>query len=126
MGLTGQMRVDLLSITTNKNDFGVDITLTDPLTAEFVVVGFNTHHHTAFDQDGVEVNTPVASVAIAEQAMVDSGFGPIRNAAGEVDLNRTPVKVTEAAGVEINYVATKAFPDEQLGLIVLILSYYTP
>lgn len=122
MSLQDKARLDMQQITGNSNDFGEPITLTAPAPGNetATVNGFNTKHHMSFDVDGVQVNTKQASVAIAEQFLIDVGY-PVRNGANEVDLNGHLCDVKDSTGVLKNYVIRQNFPDENLGLIVLIL-----
>ena len=119
MNLTDQARLDLQQITGNGNDFGVDITLTAPTAETITVKGLNTKHHTGFALDGVRVNTKTASVAVAEAFLVAPY--PVRNANGEVAMLNHKVDVKDSTGNLKNYIVRECFPDEELGLIVLIL-----
>ena len=124
MNLEDRARLDMQQIVGNSNDFGVEINVVNPTDASTAdVIGFHTKHYTGFDIDGVMVNSKTASVAIAEQQFIDAGF-PIRNANGDVDLNDTLINVKDSTGIIKNYVIVRAYPDENLGLLVLILGDY--
>lgn len=125
MSLVDQAQQDMQQITTNLNEFGVNITLKTPDgSATASVVGLHTKHHMAFDPDGVMVSAKTASVAIAEQQLIDAGFPNIRNANNEVNLNKTLVDVADSTGAVKNYVANRVYPDEMIGLLVFILGDY--
>ena len=127
MSLVNRAQRDMQKITGNINEFGVNITVKTPDgSAEAAVVGLNTKHHMAFDVDGVMVNTKTASVGIAEQQLIDGNFPNIRNAAGDVNLNKTLVDVEDSTGVVKSYVAHRVYPDEYLGLLIFILGDYSP
>jgi len=125
MSILDQARLDLEQISGNLNDFGVSITITpidteiDPVT----VPGFNTKHYTGFNLDGVRVSTKTASVAISENQFVNIGF-VIRNANNEVEMKNFLVSVFDSTGFTRNYIVRESYPDESLGLIVLILGDY--
>lgn len=121
MGLAEQIIEDMRVISGDTSGFGVSITLISPEDETITTTGFSTKHHLAVDEFGQEVNTKKASVAISEGNL--TGY-PLRNANSEVDLKGHRVNVTDSTGIEKNYTARSWFPDEKLGLIVIILTDY--
>ena len=120
MGLAEQAIQDMADITSNSDDFGVSITLTSPSSQVATLFGYSTKHHLGLDAEGQVVRTKTASVAIAEGNVPFS----IRNVNDEVDLNGYLVDVLDSTGIVKNYKASNWFPDEKLGLIVIILQDY--
>lgn len=125
MSLTQQSIDDLKQITSNGDDFGVSITLKSPDGFNATFNGFHTKHHLGIDNEGNDVNSKKASVAFSE-GNLPTGYS-IRvstvghMAFGEVNLKNYKVDVADSTGVVKNYKAQQWFPDEKLGLIVLIL-----
>lgn len=126
MGLFEQSQLDMQSITENLNDFGQNATITTPDGLTTVnIIGWHTKHHTKYDIDGVKVNSKNASLAFAEKQLTDLSY-PVRNANLEVDLLNHIITSKDSTGVDKTYVVHENFPDEYLGLIVLILGDYEP
>jgi hypothetical protein len=123
MGLIETINKDILKITTNLNEFGVEMTLTTPddvVSAD--IDGLHSKHHLAIDTDGNQVNSKSAHISFSEQELIDKEpTYPIRNANGEVDLKGHKVTVKDSTGIDKNYVVREWFPDETIGLIVCIL-----
>lgn len=90
-----------------------------------VVKGLHTRHWMGFDPDGVAVHTAIASLSVSEQQFIDGGF-TVRDANDEVDLKGHLIDAPDSNGVIKNYVLREVFPDENLGLLILILAEYKP
>ena len=121
MGLIDTINKDILKITTNLNEFGVEMTLTTPddLISE-LITGLHTKHHLAIDTDGNQVNSKNAHISFSESQLTALSY-PLRNANGEVDLKDHKVTVKDSTGLDKNYVIREWFPDETIGIIVCIL-----
>lgn len=128
MSLTQRVIQDIQQITSNLNDFGVEIIITqnkinteilEPATIE--VVGFHTQHHNGFTLEGERVSSKISSIAVSEGLLVDF---PVRNVAQEVDMIDFIVKVKDSTNVVKNWIVADSYPDEKVGLIVLILVEY--
>ena len=87
------------------------------------LTGFATKHWISFDTEGLQVNSKNAHVTIDENHLVLKGF-TVRNAKGEISLLKHLVSFIDSSGVLKNYVVKSNYPDETLGLIVLILEDY--
>lgn len=121
MGLIDTINKDIQNITTNKNGFGVDINVTTPDGLTSVdVVGIHTKHHFGLNEDGQQVNTKNAHIAISEKTLLDAGY-TVRGANEEVQMVDHKVIVKDSSGVDKNYIIRQCFPDETIGLIVFIL-----
>lgn len=127
MGLIERAQRDAKAFTTNTNHFGVSITLTRPaagvdpeVSAE--VTGYHIKHHTSWDPESGEViDGKRAHIAVSESELTAQSY-PVRNDNGEVDLLNHYVTVADSSGVGKQYITRQTFPDETLGLIVMILS----
>lgn len=101
--------------------FEETISLSNPDgSASISLTGFATKHHINFDSDGLPINSKNAHVTIDENYLLDNDY-PVRNSKGEVSLMKHRISVPDSTGVVRNYVVKENFPDETLGLIVLIL-----
>jgi hypothetical protein len=123
MGLVEQAKADIKTITSNLNDFGVSMTFTAPTSETATITGLHTKHHMAYTPEGERVNTKIASVAISEDLLTASSY-PVRNSAGEVNMSGHLVSVADSTGSVKNYICNEWFPDEAVGIIVLILGDY--
>lgn len=123
MGLLEQARLDMQQITGNSSEFGVSMTFTAPDSSTCTVVGFHTKHHMAYNDIGEQINHKKASVAISEIQFTENSY-PCRNSDGEIYLENHLVSVVDSTGLSKNYVCEQWFPDEALGLLVIILGDY--
>lgn len=127
MGLIERAQRDAKRFTTNTNHFGVTITMTRPATAleaevTAEVKGYHIKHHTSWDPESGEViDGKRAHIAVSESELTEQGY-PVRNSNGEVALLNDYVTVSDSSGVDKQYITRQTFPDETLGLIVMILS----
>lgn len=113
---------DVRRIVSDRNGFTVPITFSTPnLDFELIVNGTAKKHHTAYDELGNTVNSRQASVTVAEIDLTSKGY-PVRNQNGEVFLRDHLVTWTDAQGNAYTYKIQEWFPDEHLGLLVIILS----
>ncbi len=124
MSLTEQARKDIQRITSDLQAFGVTMTFTSPDADTASVVGLHTKHHLGIDDEtGAPINAKTASVSVAEKLLTDLSY-PVRNQNGEVSLDGHLVKVKDSTGSEKTYLCSEWFPDEKVGLIVVILQDY--
>jgi len=85
------------------------------------LTGFATKHWINFDTDGQPVNAKNVHICIDESFLVSNNY-PVRNAKGEISLLKHFVSFVDSSGTAKKYVVRENFPDETLGLIVLILN----
>lgn len=123
MSLLDQIKKDVQTITGNAGDFAVSIQLTAPTLEEATVNGLHTKHHLGVDTEGNMVNSRNAHISIAE-ALLTAAKYPARNAQGEVSMHDHLVRVADSTGVTKSYKVKEAYPDETVGLIVMILTDY--
>lgn len=120
MGLREQAKKDIEFITSNLNDFGIEMTFTAPTDETAIITGLHTKHHLGVNTDGEIVNSKKAHVSFSEKFLTDLNY-PLRNANGEVDLKSHKVAVKDSTDIVKNYVISQWFPDETVGLIACIL-----
>lgn len=115
MGLADQAIQDFKRFSSNTDEFGIAITLTAPDNTVLVVNGYETLHHTTFDEFGVRINTRVASVAISLELLNDASYPYIIDDEADFNEHRVTVKGND-------YIVGEFYPDITLNLVVLILS----
>ena len=106
-------------------EWGVDLSIAPTAASAFKAVrGLATKHHIAIDPEtGQAVNVKNVHVSVAETALIAAGY-TVRNAGGEVALKNHIVKYADSTGTIKTYQVNEQFPDETLGIIVLILGDY--
>jgi hypothetical protein len=125
-GIVDMAKADIEKITGDINGYGKSMTFTSnvgtpPATA--TVIGTTARHHQSFDTDGVKVSSRNIHVSVAEKQFIAAGY-PIRNVNGDVAIQGHRVAVADSTGTVKNYVVREQYPDETIGLIVLILGAY--
>mgnify|MGYP003402546550 FL=1 len=121
MGLRELAKQDIEDITSNLNEFGLEMTFTPPVGYSLSVVGTEAKIHMGFDMDtGKEINAQKATVSVSEKFFIDGDY-PVRNAAGEVSMKKHRVDYIDSTGTTCNFEVLEQFPDETIGLIVFIL-----
>ena len=105
----------------NSGGYQVDLTITTPdnnLTIN--ITGWAVKHSGSFDSDGNQVNTKIVKATVDEAVLVANGIN-VRNYKDEISLIKYRVSFSDSSGNLKNYVVRENLPDENLGLIVLIL-----
>jgi len=125
MSLVDQAKKDIEDITSNTSEWAktADFTAPNGVIQENVTV-IHAKHHTGFTENGERVNTKYASVAVSEDNLNFYNY-PIRDANDDVDMAGHRVDIADSTGVVKNYIVREWYPDEMVGLIVLILGEYT-
>lgn len=118
MSLLDRARQDARRIVSSGAGFAFPITFTNGVKTA-TVNGTGKKHHIKFDDQGAVVNALNATVTVAETDLTDAGY-PIRDVNGEISLRDHTVTWADAKGTN-TYEVSEWFPDEHLGLIVLIL-----
>lgn len=91
----------------------------DKLTV-FNITGWKSKHAISFDSDGNQVNTKIARVTVDEDVLVANGV-TVRNAKGEIALLNYKVKFADSSGLLRSFNVREQLPNQNLGLIMLIL-----
>ena len=121
MNLTDQAIADAAFITSNQNDFGVECVFVSPTQTTATVFVLHTKHNTAYDSEtGERINSKIASIAVSEIVLNAANY-PTRDDQGECTLKNHRVSIADSTGIVNEYKVSENYPDEKLGLIVLIL-----
>lgn len=133
MGLIEQIQKDIQGITSNTNDFGVPLTFeapTSPVTI-VTVAGTVKKHHLTFDEFGAPIrgkaNVLNATCSVSALTLNAATYPyTITDADGVVKAYFKGHKVTwaDVSGVPQTYIIDQWYPDDQTGMIVLILGEY--
>ena len=108
----------------NRGGYQLEIQMITPDNLTTInIVGWAVKVYQSFDSDGNQVNTKNVHVTIDEDVLVNLGYTP-RNAKGEISLVAHKVSFKDSSGIVRNYIVRENFPDENLGLIILILGDY--
>lgn len=122
MSLRELAKADVLSITSNENEFGLAMTFTTPgddITVN--VVGIESKTSLAFNfETGEEMNAQKVRVSVSEGLFINADY-PVRNAAGKVSMKNHKVQYEDSTGTMCYFEVLENFPDETLGLIGFIL-----
>lgn len=123
MNIVDRAAADIARITGNNQEFGtgLPVVMTPPGGDPVSFTAIHTKHRRAVDPEtGYSINAKVASIAVSESYLVAENY-PVRNSTGEVFLQDHLVEVRDSTGVNCRYVVREWWPDEMIGLIVLIL-----
>jgi len=121
MSLTERAIADAQQITSNGTDFGVECVFVSPTNETVTANALHTKHNTGVDfETGMLVNSKIASIAVSEPLLNSLGY-VTRDTAGECTLKNHRVSVADSTGLVNEYKVSENYPDEKLGLIVLIL-----
>lgn len=123
MGLRELAQQDFANITSNLNEFGLQITFTTPDGNTSVQVnGIEAKIYMQFDFDsGKEVNAQKARVTVSEKFLTQLNY-PVRNLAGKVSMKKHQVSYIDSTGTTCNFQVAENLPDETVGTITFILS----
>jgi hypothetical protein len=123
MSLVQQAILDAKRITSDVKGFGTQIILTAPTSETATIIGRHVKHHLGIDTDGNMVNSKTASITFSESVLAGLNY-PLRNAGGEVNLKGHKVQVIDSTGTNCTYKCRQWFPDETIGLIVVVLDSF--
>lgn len=87
------------------------------------LTGFATKHWITYDTDGNAINSSNIHITVSENDLQTLAY-PYRDANGKVKLINHKVNFIDSSGNVGNYIVLENYPDETLGLIVLILRFY--
>lgn len=122
MSILEKARQDAKRIVGDKNGWAVSFTITTPDgTTSRTLSSIHSKHHLGVDSEGNVVSSANAHVCFAESDLLNY---PIRNGSGKVNLKSHRVVVADSTGTSRSYLVKDTFPDQMLGLIVLILEDY--
>jgi hypothetical protein len=72
MSLRDRAKSDIEFITSNENDFGIEMTFTAPTSETAIVAGLHTKHWLNIDTDGNTVSSKKAHVSVSEKFLTGS------------------------------------------------------
>ena len=105
----------------NAIGFQLDIEIFNPDKSLSVSVkGWGVKHSLSFDTDGNQTNSKTARVTVYEQDLIDAGM-VVRNAKKDVTMDKYKVIFKDSSGEDKKYSVRETFPNENLGVIVLML-----
>ena len=105
----------------NEGGYQVDINLTTPDNSKSIdITGWGAKIAWSFDSDGNQVNTSNAHVTIDEDILIATGY-PYRNAKKEVSMLKHKISYKDSTGTVRNYQVRENLPDDNLGLIYLVI-----
>lgn len=105
----------------NAGGYQLDITMYTPDKSKTIdITGWAVKHVNMFDSDGNQVITKIARITVDEDVLVAKGI-TVRNAKGEIALLNYKVKFIDSSGELRSYNVREQLPDQNLGLIMLIL-----
>lgn len=103
----------------NENSVAIEM-LTPNRLQSINITGWAIKHVVSFDSDGNQVNTKISRVTVDESVLVAKGF-TVRNARGEIALLNYKVRFADSSGVIRSFNVREQLPDQNFGLIMLIL-----
>lgn len=103
----------------NTNSFDIEM-LTPDKQKTFNITGWAIKHVISFDSDGNQVNTKISRITVDESTLVAKGI-TVRNKRGEIALLNYKVKFKDSSGVLRSFNVREQLPDQNFGLIMLIL-----
>lgn len=105
----------------NAGGYQLDIIMLTPDKSKTInITGWAVKHVNMFDSDGNQVITKIARITVDEDVLVASGI-TVRNAKGEIALLNYKVQFVDSSGVLRSYNVREQLPDQNFGLIMLIL-----
>src|SRR6478736_10218660 len=113
----------------NSGGYQIDIEIKTPDNSMTVnITGWAVKHFASFDSDGNQVNTKTVRATVDEAVLIALGYPVRSNKKGipEIDMIKHKVSFVDSSGNLTNYIVRENFPDENLGLIVLMLGDYIP
>jgi hypothetical protein len=124
MGLLDRARQDLKQITSNDDEFAVEMIWTATDNSTCTVNGLHSKPFYSADFEGnVSVNSMKGHVSVHEENFTDQSY-PTRNGNGEIDFTGHRVKVKDSTGEEKEYIVKQWYPNETFGLLVFVLDSY--
>ena len=125
MGLIEQANKDIQEITSNLDEWGVNISLQSPNGQTASITGISVKIHLGVNTEGSAVSTKQARVTFSEQNLINANSSyPLRNSKGDVDLTGHIFSVADSTGIVKTYSPQTWTPDEAIGLIMVFLSVY--
>lgn len=120
MGLLDKAREEMQRFIVDTDGFATEATFTAPDTSTCTVgVRYNNHKETMV-AEGEENVVQVATIAVSEEVLKDQSY-PTRDSNDLIHFQHHLVDVSDSTGDTKNYIIDNWYPDENFGLIVLVL-----
>ena len=103
--------------------FSTPVILTSPSGISYTTAGFFSKHHNALDMEANRISSKMTSIALHERDLVAKGV-VVRNASGNVALLNYICQISDSSETSSKYIVRQMYPDELIGIIVLILGDY--
>lgn len=120
MSILAQARQDIADITSNVDDFGVQIRMQAPNGSTVTITGLHTKIHLSVDTLGLPVNSRKAHISFSEKSFEGTNY-PLRNAEGEVSLKDHIIYCKDSTNIEKKYRMQQWYQDETIGLITCMI-----
>lgn len=127
MSVLTKARTDWKSL--SQRAFDLEIRLVSPDGDQAIVKGLAAETNVQFDLDGdgIPTNDNDAHFSFVESNLIEANATyPIRDANGEVDLQKHKVAFPDANGTLKAYTIKEAHPDQTVGVIFCRLSNFDP
>lgn len=113
-------------VTTLESDFGVTVTVTDPNGQCAEVQGQSSDIGVSIDPDtGVPISGRRAHVTLRLASLVAAGFDDIPQHVTSADGHPWRIEFTDSAGVAHVFAIRHSWPDRSLGIVTLLLEYWS-
>jgi len=123
MGLMNQVKLDVETITTNTDEFGLTLAFEAPTGETATIVGIAPDHSNDYDVNGNPVIGKFTHVTVSEQPLLDASY-PTRDDDNLISFTDHLVTITYADGSTKQYIVDHVQPDYTINLINIILSDY--
>jgi hypothetical protein len=118
---TDRAKADWKRFSSDVDGWGTAIKVTTPDGLTSVdVSGIAVKHHINIDTEGLTVNGKNAHCTISEELLTDASY-VVRDSDEEVNMVDHRVEWVDSSGVLKKYVIRESYPDEKVGVIVMIL-----
>lgn len=114
---------DAQFINTRSEDFAIDATITAKDGTVFTGKLIKNNHTTSYNEIGQKVNVRTTNVCVGCAALIEENF-PFKNSGGEVAMIGYVIEFIDAFGTSKKHMVAEQYPDDDLGIIVLILADY--
>lgn len=121
MGIMEQAMKDIQMITSDLNDFAVEITISSNAGHTANISAIYSDHTTMYDENGLPINGKKTNVSFSELLLTAVNF-PTRNQNGIIAMLGFKVTISYQDGRVRTYIVDDVRPDYSVNLITLLLS----
>jgi len=122
MSLIDEIMQDVKNITSDKDEFGVEIVFVAPSGETATIAGLHSKHTLSYDADAQRVNHKNTHISSSESLLIAANY-PVR-INGIVSLIGHKITVKDSTGIAKTQQVSEQFPDETIGLILCYLKDY--